>query len=101
MSVQVTKLRALFGEWDDGKAIFLGAVEEYVYEAICEDDEQAGTNGWEERCQGWIDRGPMGIGETREATIAVHLDGKALFAVPAFPAQAEPAGELKERDHGE
>lgn len=75
------KLRALIGEWDDDKAVFLGAVEVDIYEAIREDDECEGTDRWEDRKEQWLDSGPHGIEETREVEIDLDLPGD-LFAIP-------------------
>jgi hypothetical protein len=75
------KLRALIGEWDHDKVIFLGAVEVDIYEAICEDDDCEGTSRWEDRKEQWLDTGPHGIEETREIEIDLDLPGD-LFATP-------------------
>jgi len=86
------KLRALVGNWDDEKVVFLGAVEQDIYEATCEDDLCSDTDRWAERKQQWIDAGPYGIGETREVEIDLHLPN-GLFSTPQAPAQALPVSE--------
>lgn len=86
----ILELRGLVGEWEDGTAIFLGAVPVETYEALCEDGANEGTNPWEDRKQEWVERGPHGVGETREIDIRLSLPDWT-FATPEATARSLPA----------
>lgn len=81
-------LRALFGEWEDYEAIFLGAVPLETYEAIVADDFVACSDRWGERCEQWVNEGPAGVEGTREVNIEVSLP-RDLFAAPTLPSKVE------------
>lgn len=90
----ILHLRGLVGEWEDGEAIFLGAIPQDTYDAICGADADEDTSRWEQAKQEWIDSGPAGIGETREIEIRLQVPGD-LFTPPTALARSGPvdAGE--------
>jgi hypothetical protein len=81
-------LRALLGEWEDGEAVFLGAVEHTTYEAILIEDAHDDTDRWGERCEQWVNEGPVGVEEAREVDIRVSVPPD-LFATPTPPSKVE------------
>jgi len=75
------RLRALMGEWEDGSVLFLGAVEYDQYEALLEGDDD-----WADQREHWVNRGPAGIGETREVDVTLDVP-YGLFEAPILRAE--------------